>query len=39
MELCFVEIDKEKTGLDKNVVIWVIYKPPNNYVEEFSKKR
>ncbi len=33
---CFVEIDKDKTGLDKNVVIGVAYKPPNSDVEEFS---
>ena len=36
IETCFVEIDKDKTGLDQNVIVGVVYKPPNGDIDEFS---
>ena len=37
IELVCAEISKEKSGLDKNAVIMVTYRPPNTAVEEYVR--
>ena len=37
METIFIEIDKEQIGKDKNVIIGVIYKPPDTDITVFNE--
>ena len=37
MESVFVEIDKSVISADKNVIIWVLYIPPNTDIEIFNE--
>ena len=38
METIFIEIDKSAFQLSKNVIIGVIYRPPNTDVDDFNKR-
>ena len=38
METIFVEMSKDDIGMDKNVVIGLVYRPPNRNVELFNEK-
>ena len=37
-ESVFIEIDKNEFGSNKNIIIGVIYKPPNTSVKHFNEK-
>ena len=36
-ESVFIEIDKSNSGFQKDVVISVIYRPPNTYIKVFNE--
>ena len=36
-ETAFIEIDKDHVGKEKNVIIGVIYRPPNTDIAEFNR--
>ena len=37
IETVFIEIDKDNVGKEKNVIIGVIYRPPNTDIAEFNR--
>ena len=37
IESVFIEIDKSKLNVEKNVIIGVIYRPPNTDIEIFNE--
>ena len=37
IECVFIELDKEQFGKDKNIVVGVIYRPPDTDIKEFNK--
>ena len=37
IESLYIEIDKEQFGKDKNIVVGVIYRPPDTDIKEFNK--
>ena len=38
LETCFIELDRNHLGLGKNVIIGVLYKPPNTDMETFNEQ-
>ena len=36
IESVFIEMDKTQLGKDKNVIIWVVYRPPNGDIDLFN---